>query len=149
MRFASFVSRCMRNLKPDPCGKDQFFCLASTPDHGTSIICDEKFLACFPEANPALTRNSDSPHALSLPRGSPREPWQCAPSHGAASSSVARCSRGMSHSSSDWSPVHQEFAFDAVGIVDAMSAPASAGLSLLNVSSFDTNFTLVAEDPKP
>ena len=55
----------------------------------------------------------------------------------------------MSHSSSDWSLTHQEFAFDAVGIVDAMSAPASAGLSLLNVSSFDTNFTLVAEDPKP
>jgi len=40
----------------------------------------------------------------------------------------------------------KNFAFDAVGVVNAMSAPYRSKVSLLNLSTFDTNFTLVPED---
>jgi len=40
----------------------------------------------------------------------------------------------------------KEFAFDAVGVVNAMTAPCRGGISLLNLSTFDTNFTLVNEE---
>ena len=40
----------------------------------------------------------------------------------------------------------KEFAFDTVGLVNAMTIPYKSGISLLNVSTFDTNFTLVPED---
>ena len=40
----------------------------------------------------------------------------------------------------------KQFAFDTIGVVNAMSSPYRSGVSLLNLSTFDTNITLVPED---